>query len=56
MNLAEANAFRVLKALVESQGKQIAELTRRVDDLSNAERARTEAEAGRETLRLKKSG
>lgn len=55
MNLAEAARMRELIARVDSQQKQIAELLRRVDDLSNAERARTERENDT-TLRLRKSG
>lgn len=55
MNLAEAAAFRELRARVDSQDKQIADLLRRVDDLSAAERARTERESDT-TLRLRKSG
>ena len=52
MNMAEGARLRQVETLVQSLEAQVKELTRRVDDLSNAERARTE----RETLRLKKSG
>jgi len=52
MNLSEAAAFRELKERVESLERLTSELTRRLDDLSKTERARTE----RETLSLKKHG
>jgi hypothetical protein len=45
MNMAEGARLRQLEALVESLKSQVADLVRRVDDLSNAERARTEREA-----------
>lgn len=49
MNLAEATQFRELAARVQSLEAQVKDLTRRLDDLSNAERKRTE------TLTLKKA-
>lgn len=52
MNFAEAAANRALVARVDTLEHQVAELLRRVDDLNNAERARTERES--QTLRLKK--
>lgn len=48
--MAEASEFRALKAQVEAQAKQIADLTRRLDDFSKADRARQQ---DRETLKLK---
>lgn len=51
MNLSEAAAFRALKAEVETLKRHVTELTRRIDDLSKTERARTD----RETLSLKKA-
>lgn len=48
MNLAEASANRVLIERVAHLEREVKELTRRLDDLSNAERSR-------ETLKLKKS-
>ena len=50
MNIAEAAAFRELRAEVEALKRQVADLTRRLDDFSKAERAKDD------TLRLKKSG
>jgi uncharacterized protein YceH (UPF0502 family) len=51
MSLAEAAAFRELKARVDTLERQVADLTRRLDDFSKAERAKEDT-----TLRLKKSG
>lgn len=48
MNMAEASAFRELKARVETLEKQVADLTRRLDDFSKADRAKQQ-----ETLKLK---
>jgi hypothetical protein len=56
MNLAEAAAFRALAARVDALERLTKEQQRRLDDLSAAERARTEAETNQSTLRLKKSG
>jgi uncharacterized protein YceH (UPF0502 family) len=50
MNIAEASRMRELLARVDSLERQVADLTRRLDDVSKAERAKDE------TLRLKKSG
>lgn len=47
MNIAEAAANRVLQGRVESLERQVADLARRLDDISKAERTR-------ETLKLKK--
>lgn len=49
MNLAEAAAFRVLKGRVDDLERQVAELTRRLDDMSKAERTKDDS-----TLRLRK--
>lgn len=51
MNIAEASRMRELTARVDSLERQVADLTRRLDDLSKAERAKEDS-----TLRLKKSG
>lgn len=51
MNLAEAAANRELLARVASLEMQLQSLTKRVDDLSAAERRRTEKEG--KTLGLK---
>lgn len=51
MNIAEASRMRELLARVDSLERQVADLTRRLDDLSKAERAKEDS-----TLRLKKSG
>lgn len=51
MNIAEASRMRELLARVDSLERQVADLTRRLDDLSKAERAKDDS-----TLRLKKSG
>lgn len=51
MNFKEAGEFNVLKAEVDSLRREMAELARRLDDLSGAERKRTE----KETLTLKKA-
>lgn len=45
MNIAEATKFRELTARVESLERQVADLTRRLDDFSKADR----------TLKLKKA-
>lgn len=50
MNMAEAADLRVLKTRVETLEKQVADLTRRLDDFSKADRARQQE---RETLKLK---
>lgn len=50
MNIAEAHRIKALAAEVETLKRQVADLTRRLDDFSKAERAKDE------TLRLKKSG
>jgi hypothetical protein len=55
MNIAEAHRLKVLETEVASFKRQVADLTRRLDDLSAAERARTDRENDT-TLRLKKSG
>lgn len=52
MNLAEASAFRELKALVESLENRVKDLERRADDSSKAHRLLLEQ---RETLTLKKA-
>lgn len=51
MNIAEASRMRELLARVDSLERQVADLTRRLDDISKAERAKEDS-----TLRLKKSG
>lgn len=51
MNIAEATAFRELKGRVDDLERKVADLTRRLDDVSKAERAKDDS-----TLRLKKSG
>lgn len=51
MNIAEASRMRELLARVDSLERQVADLTRRLDDMSKAERAKDDS-----TLRLKKSG
>lgn len=51
MNIAEGQRLRVLEAEVDSLKRQVADLTRRLDDFSKAERAKED-----NTLRLKKSG
>jgi uncharacterized protein YceH (UPF0502 family) len=51
MNIAEASRMRELLARVDSLERQVADLTRRLDDVSKAERAKDDS-----TLRLKKSG
>lgn len=51
MNIAEASRMRELLARVDSLERQVADLTRRMDDISKAERAKDDS-----TLRLKKSG
>jgi cell division protein FtsB len=48
MNMAEGAAFRALAARVESLERQVADLTRRLDDIRKAEQAKE-----RETLKLK---
>lgn len=48
MNIAEASRMRELLARVDSLERQIADLTRRLDDLSKAERAKED-----KTLKLK---
>jgi uncharacterized protein YlxW (UPF0749 family) len=48
--MAEASEFRALKMQVETLQKQVADLTRRLDDFSKADRARLQ---DRETLKLK---
>lgn len=50
MNMSEAAANRALIARVESLERQVADLTRRLDDYSKADRARQQ---DRETLKLK---
>ena len=52
MNIAEAAAMRELVARVNSLENTVKDQQRRLDDLSNAERSRTERE--NQTLRLKK--
>lgn len=52
MNMAEGARLRAAEAQILAHENRIKDLERRLDELSNAERARTE----RETLRLKKSG
>lgn len=51
MNIAEASRMRELTSRVDHLERQVADLTRRLDDLSKAERAKEDS-----TLRLKKSG
>lgn len=50
MNIAEAHRVKALEAEVDSLKRQVADLTRRFDDFSKAERVKDD------TLRLKKSG
>lgn len=52
MNLAEAAKMRELVKRVDSLERQVADLARRLDDFSKAERAKEQDS----TLRLKKSG
>jgi hypothetical protein len=51
MNIAEAHRLKALEAAVDTLKRQVADLTRRLDDFSTAERAKEDG-----TLRLKKSG
>jgi uncharacterized protein YceH (UPF0502 family) len=51
MNIAEGQRLRTLEATVDALKRQVADLTRRLDDFSAAERAKEDS-----TLRLKKSG
>lgn len=51
MNIAEAHRLKALESEVTSLKRQVADLTRRLDDFSKAERAKED-----NTLRLKKSG
>jgi hypothetical protein len=53
MNLAEASAMRALIARVESLERAVNDANRRIDELSAAERKRTERETN--TLSLKKA-
>lgn len=50
MNMAEAAAFREVKARVDTLEKQVTELSRRLDAFSAADRARVQE---RETLTRK---
>lgn len=50
MNLAEAAAFRALKGRVDDLERQVADLTRRLDDMSKAERSKDDKTG---TLKLK---
>lgn len=52
MNIAEASKMRELVARVDSLERLVKDQQRRLDELSNAERARTERET--RTLGLKK--
>jgi hypothetical protein len=45
MNMAEGARLRALESQVEALTNQIKDVVRRLDDLSNAERARSEREA-----------
>lgn len=51
MNIAEAARMRELVSRVDHLERQVADLTRRLDDFSKAERTKEDS-----TLRLKKSG
>ena len=53
MNMAEAGRERELRARVETLERQVADLTRRFDDLSKAQRESIETD---KTLRLQKRG